>query len=140
MPIVGVLTAKVDSRKLLGTGILRVAVAMYILSQFSLDVGFWNFWWALILQGAALGLVFVPLTTVTNDPIPKERMGNATSLFNLMRNIGASVGISTVETYQVRAQQRHIHDLGAHVTAASPAVQNLIASFRGYFMSQGAIP
>jgi len=138
MPIVGILTAKVDSRKLLGTGILSVAVAMYILSQFSLNVGFWNFWWALILQGAALGLVFVPLTTVTNDPIPKERMGNATSLFNLMRNIGASVGISTVETYQVRAQQRHIHDLGAHVTAASPTVQNLIASFKGYFMSQGA--
>ena len=42
----------------------------------------------------SLGLLFVPLTTITKDPIPKEQMGNATSLFNLMRNIGGSIGIA----------------------------------------------
>ena len=55
-----------------------------------------------MIQGAALGFVFVPLTTITNKPIPNERMGNATSIFNLMRNIGASIGISMVETVQFR--------------------------------------
>ncbi len=88
---------------------------MWELSRFSLNVASWNFWWPLMIQGAALGFVFVPLTTITNGPIPNERMGNATSLFNLMRNIGASIGIAMVETVQFRKQQTHINILGAHV-------------------------
>src|SRR5581483_10151991 len=73
MPFIGILTNKVDTRKLLFSGVLLSAAAMYMLSRLSLDVGFWNFWWPLMLQGAALGLIFVPLTTVTHDPIPRER-------------------------------------------------------------------
>ena len=79
-----------------------------------------------MLQGAGLGLIFVPLTTVTNDPVPKERMGNATSIFNLMRNVGASIGISMVETMQVRKQQMHVNILAQHVTSTSPQAQQMI--------------
>lgn len=138
MPLIGYLTSKVDTRKLLGTGVLLSATAMYILSTLSLDVGFWNFWWPLMLQGAALGLIFVPLTTVTNDPVPNERLGNATSIFNLMRNIGASVGISMVETMQFRQTQRHIHDLGKNITAGSLQSREVFEGLRGFFISQGA--
>ena len=42
--------------------------------------------------------MFVPLTTISMDPIPRERMGNATSLFNLMRNLGGSIGIAVTGT------------------------------------------
>jgi DHA2 family multidrug resistance protein len=137
MPFVGILTSKIDNRKLLGTGLLASAAAMFLLSRLSLEVGFWNFWWPLTLQGAALGLVFVPLTTVTNDPIPLERMGNATSIFNLMRNIGASIGISMVETMQYRKQQAHVNMLGQHVNAGNLQTQQMIANLRAYFISQG---
>jgi DHA2 family multidrug resistance protein len=140
MPFVGILTSKVDNRKLLGTGLLASAAAMFLLSRLSLDVGFWNFWWPLMLQGAALGLVFVPLTTVTNDPIPLQRMGNATSIFNLMRNIGASIGISMVETIQYRKQQAHINMLGQHINSGNLQTQQMIASLRAYFISQGHDP
>jgi len=138
MPVVGILVGKVDSRKLLAAGLLATAGAMFALSFFSLDVGFWNFWWPLVLQGGGLGLVFVPLTTVTNDPIPRERMGNATSVFNLMRNVGASVGISTVTTLQFRHMQTHLHYLGEHVNNASPQTQQLLAGFTQVFMMRGA--
>jgi DHA2 family multidrug resistance protein len=140
MPVVGILTGKIDSRKLLAAGLIATAGAMFAVSFFSLDVGFWNFWWPLMLQGAGLGLIFVPLTTVTNDPIPRERMGNATSVFNLMRNIGASVGISTVETLQFRHMQAHIHYLGEHVNYASPQAQATLAGFKQLFVSRGADP
>jgi DHA2 family multidrug resistance protein len=43
-------------------------------------------------------MLFVPLTTISMDPIPRERMGNATSLFSLMRNIGGSIGIAVTGT------------------------------------------
>lgn len=87
--------------------------------------------------GAGLGLIFVPLITVTKDPIPRERMGNATSIFNLMRNIGASVGIAMVETMQVRKSQLHINILGEHVNPANPLARQTVDGMRGLFMSQG---
>jgi MFS transporter, DHA2 family, multidrug resistance protein len=137
MPLIGYLTGKVDSRKLLAAGFLTTAVAMYRISLFSLGVASWNFWLPLTIQGAGLALIFVPLTTVTNDPVPKERMGNATSIFNLMRNIGASIGISIVETMQVRKAQMHINILGRHVNPANPQARQTIDGLRALFMSQG---
>src|SRR5664279_3585685 len=137
MPIVGRLIGKFDQRKLLGIGLVASAYAMWELSRFSLDVASVNFWWPLMIQGAALGFVFVPLTTIANGAIPNERMGNATSLFNLMRNIGASIGIAMVETVQFRNQQKHINTLGAHVYSQSGATQQRFESMKALFMSQG---
>ena len=138
MPLVGILTGKIDARKLLAAGLLLTAAAMFKVSFFSLNVGFWDFAGPLVLQGAGLGLIFVPLTTVSNDEVPKERMGNATSIFNLMRNIGASVGISSVATLQFRNMQAHINYLGQHVNQTSPRTQQTLAGLRQMFMAKGA--
>jgi len=138
MPLVGRLTDKVDHRKLLGFGLIASAYAMWELSKFSLYVSNRTFWWPLVVQGAALGFVFVPLTTITNNPIPNERMGNATSLFNLMRNIGASIGIAMVETVQFRTQQEHINVLGQRVNPMSLSARQMMNAMKSYFMSQGA--
>jgi DHA2 family multidrug resistance protein len=140
MPLIGYLTGKVDARKLLMAGVLGSATAMFELSRLSLDVGFWNFWWPLMLQGASLALIFVPLTTVTNDPIPRERMGNATSIFNLMRNIGASIGISVVETMQYRKMQTHTNMLVRHVTSGNEQTRHTIEGLQRLFISQGSDP
>ncbi|HZP17203.1 MAG TPA: DHA2 family efflux MFS transporter permease subunit [Terriglobales bacterium] len=138
MPVVGILTTKVDARKLLAAGLVFTAGAMFRISSFNLNAGFWNFWWPLMLQGAGLGLIFVPLTTVTNDPIPRHLMGSATSIFNLMRNIGASVGISSVEAMRFRLTQAHIHYLGEHVNNASARTREMLAGMRQVFISRGA--
>jgi DHA2 family multidrug resistance protein len=137
MPMVGILVGKVDARKLLAGGLLLTAAAMFRVSFFNLNVGFWDFAWPLVLQGVGLGLIFVPLTTVSNDEVPKERIGNATSIFNLMRNIGASVGISSVETLQFRHMQAHINYLGQHVNESSAPTQQVLAGLRQTFMLKG---
>jgi len=140
MPFVGFLVGKVDPRKLLAGGLLLTAAAMFEVSFFSLDVGFWNFALPLVLQGVGLGLIFVPLTTVSNDEIPRERMGNATSIFNLMRNIGASVGISTVEAMQFRHAQIHTNYLAQHVNSASLKTQQTLGGLRQALIAQGMDP
>ena len=140
MPFVGILVGKVDARKLLAAGLLLTAAAMFQVSFFNLDVASWNFVLPLVLQGAGLGLIFVPLTTVANDAIPRERIGNATSIFNLMRNIGASVGISSVATMQFRHMQAHINYLGQHVNDASPRTQTVLAGLTAMFTAKGADP
>jgi DHA2 family multidrug resistance protein len=138
MPIVGILMSRIDARKLLLLGMGGVALSMYQLSVLSLNLGYWDIFWPQFLQGMALALIFVPLTTITMDPIPLEGMGNATSIFNLMRNVGGSMGIAVATTMVARATQRHINLLGANVTPFSPRAQVMIEHLRAAFIAQGA--
>lgn len=140
MPAVGALLSKLKAHYLLVCGVFLGAFAMWRLSHLNMDVGYWNFFAALIWQGVGMGLIFIPLTTITNDPIPLERMGNATSIFNLMRNIGASIGISMVQTIQIRHSQIHINTLTANVTPSNLQAQDLVNGMKGMMAQAGADP
>jgi len=137
MPIVGIVMSKIEPRKLLATGLIVASYSLYLLSKLNLNAGYWDIFWPQLLQGTSLGLLFVPLTTITNDPIPKQGMGNATSLFNLMRNIGASVGIASVTTITARHNQGHINDLAANINPYNPAAQTALANAKAAMMAQG---
>src|SRR5215467_13293180 len=137
MPIVGILMGKIEARKLLGFGLIVASYSLYALSLLNLNAGYWDIFWPQLLQGTSMGLLFVPLTTITNGPIPKEQMGNATSLFNLMRNIGASIGIASVTTISSRHVQIHTNSLSANVTPYNPLAQNMMAQMKAAFMARG---
>src|SRR5215475_12100908 len=126
MPVVGILMGKIEARKLLAAGLLIASFSIYQLSKLNLNAGYWDIFWPQLLQGMSMGLLFVPLTTITNGLVPKEQMGNATSLFNLMRNIGASIGIASVTTISQRHAQAHMNDLAGHVNPYNPAAQNML--------------
>ena len=138
MPIVGALMSKIESRRLLITGILLSSFSLYSFSHLNMSVGYWDFFWPLIIQGSAMGLIFIPLTTITNDPVPKEQLGNATSLFNLMRNLGAGIGIATVTTVVARHQQVHISELGENVNPFNQQAQAMLQGARASLMARGA--
>jgi MFS transporter, DHA2 family, multidrug resistance protein len=140
MPAVGLILTRFDSRKLLALGLAVCAFTLLQFSRLNLNAGYWEFFWPLLIMGLSLGFIFVPLTTVTMDPIPKESMGNATSLFNLVRNLGGSVGISAVATMQVRREQTHIGILGAHVNALNLGSRTMMQQLKGYFIAAGADP
>ena len=84
--------------------IAGAAWTLYDLSQLNLNAGYWDIFWPQLWQGISLALLFVPLTTATMDSIPREEMGNATSLYNFMRNIGGSFGIALATTLLARSQ------------------------------------
>ena len=88
------LIGRIDPRKMVGVGLIVGAFTLFWLGELNLHAGYWDIFWPQFLQGLGLSALFVPLTTISMDPIPRERMGNATSLFNLMRNLGGSVGIA----------------------------------------------
>src|SRR4249919_1706449 len=138
MPLTGLLTGRFDARKLLTIGLVVGGGTLVWLSRLNLQAGYWDIFWPQLVQGGGLALLFVPLTTVSMDPIPREKMGNATSLFNLMRNIGGSVGIAVTGTLLARQQQAQINVLGAHVSALDPATQTMFASLRAGFIASGA--
>jgi DHA2 family multidrug resistance protein len=138
MQVTGQLTGRMDARKLLTAGLLIGGMTLLWLAQLNLQAGYWDIFWPQIIQGAGMSLLFVPLTTVTMDPIPRERMGNATSLFNLMRNIGGSIGIAATGTMLARHSQSTTALLGHNVTLYDPASQTLFAQLKGAFMAAGA--
>ncbi|MDQ2949387.1 MAG: DHA2 family efflux MFS transporter permease subunit [Acidobacteriota bacterium] len=139
MPVVGILLLpKFDPRKLLATGLLLGGFSMYELSRLNMDAGFWDLCWPQFIQGFALGLIFVPLTTISMFPIPKEVMGNATSLFNLMRNLGGSIGIAMVTTLNGRYQQRHTNVLASHISALNPQATEMMQGLQARFMAAGS--
>ncbi len=140
MPVVGTLGGKFDPRKVLAVGLIGGAWSLYALSRLSLDAGYWDIFWPQFVQGAALALLFVPLTTATMDPIPKEEMGNATSMFNLMRNIGGSIGIASGTTFLFRMQQFHTVLLGANVSASNPRTQAVLHGLQNRMIAHGADP
>jgi DHA2 family multidrug resistance protein len=137
MPLVGVLMGKIEPRKLLAAGLLAAGYSLYALSRLNLNAGYWDIFWPQLIQGMSMGLIFVPLTTITNDPIPKEEMGNATSLFNLMRNIGASIGIASVVTLTARHNQSHTNDLSRWISQFNAAAQAAFQSLKSGFMAGG---
>ena len=137
-PVVGVLISRVDARKLLAAGFLISAGTLYWFAKLNLDVGYWDIFWPQLVQGIGFGMLFVPLTTTTMDPIRNEAMGNATSLFNLMRNIGGSVGIAAMATLLARRQQVYVNVLGEHVTPYATGTQQMLAGLRGALIERGA--
>src|SRR2546427_10369987 len=98
MPVIGVLVARVGARKLLALGLAGGALTLFWLGQLDLSAGYWDIFWPQFIQGISLGLLFVPLTTISMDPIPRVTMGNPTSILNLLRNIGGSTGIAAPHT------------------------------------------
>ncbi len=122
MPLSGRLTARVDVRRLVAFGIIVCTWSLFMMSHFNLHVGFATVAWPRIVMGVGLAFTFVPLTAATFAFVPREAMGNATGLFNLMRNIGGSVGIAAVTTLLAQRAQFHQGVLAAHVTAYNPYV------------------
>jgi DHA2 family multidrug resistance protein len=138
MPIVGILTGRLDPRKLLASGLAIGGLTMWWLGHLNLQAGYWDVFWPQLIQGAAMALLFVPLTTVTMNAIKPERMGNATSLFNLMRNLGGSIGIAATGTMLSRRSQAYTAVIGAQVSSYAAPTQSMVAQMQGAFMAAGS--
>jgi len=138
MPLTGLMTGRFDPRKLLAVGLVLGGGTLVWLGQLNLQAGYWDIFWPQLIQGAGMSLLFVPLTTVAMDPIPREKMGYATSLFNLMRNIGGSVGIAVTGTMLARRQQSMTSVLGSNVTDFNASARLMFEQMRAAFMAAGA--
>ena len=140
MPVVGMIVGRTDARRLVAAGLFVGAVTLFWLGQLSLDAGYWDIFFPQFVQGIGLSLIFVPLTTIAMDPIPRERMGNATSLFSLMRNLGGSVGIAVTGTLLARKQHAFAAVLGEHVTPYSEVARRTFENLRGSLLASGVDP
>jgi DHA2 family multidrug resistance protein len=123
MIIVGRLISKVDGRYLIVFGFSVLAFSTYLFSDINMQISMGSIVFPGIISGFALGFVFVPLTTMAMGTLPNEQMGNASGVFNLMRNTGGSIGIAAVTTMLARGGQIHQAAMVSHLTPYDPMFQ-----------------
>ncbi len=108
MPVAGMLMKRgVRPNHLLAVGLTLAAVALTLMSRFNLQADFFSAAWPRIVQALGMGLFFVPLSAATYVNIPREQMGNATGIFNLLRNLGGSFGVAFSTTVLSQRSQWH---------------------------------
>ncbi|HVN75138.1 MAG TPA: DHA2 family efflux MFS transporter permease subunit [Thermoanaerobaculaceae bacterium] len=141
MVVVAALIGKVDTRLLVLLGGILNITAIWLLQSVDLDVSFGYVMLSRLVQGFGLGFLFVPISTAAFSHLPPEQIGQATGLFNLLRNEGGSTGIALSATVLARHAQLHQARLMDHVTPYAPVVQErLAAAARGLFPVAGLDP
>ena len=126
--VVGRVIRFVDSRFLIAAGLVVLGLSGLMFSRLNLDIGMPNVVWPNFLNGIGAALIFVSLATTTMGRLKNEQLGNAAGIFNLMRNIGGSIGIAAVATFLARWSQMHQAILVARLTPYDPGYQRWLSS------------
>ena len=138
LPLVGFLVSHYDARKIIGFGFLMVAVSLFNMMRFNLQVDFAMMMWARVLQSAGVAFLFVPINTAAYAFLPRDKNNAASGLINLSRNIGGSVGISFVTTMLARRAQFHQSALVDHLNGYNGHFMAVVRALGHGFAVSGA--
>ena len=140
MVVAGALTNRIDGRLMLMFGFLLLGVSTLMLGQLDLGIGMAAVVLPNVLNGFAGGFIFVPLTTMAMGRLQRQDIGNAAGIYNLVRNIGGSIGIATATALLVRRGQVHQNNLVTHLTPGDPPLAQTIQGLQAHLASSGADP
>ncbi len=138
MAVTGRITGRVDPRILIAGGAVIFAVAMFDLSAITGESGQRDFFWPLILRGIGLGMMFVPLTTVTLAELNRTELPQGAGLYNFFRQLGGSFGIAGIATMVAHNTARYRATITEHVSITDPQSLSRVATLTRGFMSRGA--
>jgi DHA2 family multidrug resistance protein len=144
MPVIGYLSNKVDPRYLLTFGFVTFGLTTLYFGSITLGISPWTLFLPILITGFGLSFVFVPINTAAYGTLSNEQIGNASGLFNLMRNVGGSIGISIATTLLTRRADAHQNDLANYMPQSGAAYQNALHNTQGflttYFGKANALP
>jgi DHA2 family multidrug resistance protein len=140
MPLAGRLLSYIDPRLLIGTGALVSGFGMLKASHLNFDATFLQVMTPRLLLGVGLAWIWVSINVISMGAVPKEKMGQASGLLNLMRVLGGSFGIALLTTILTRGSQIHQNYLVSHVTRWDLTAQERLSMFTSAFRSAGSDP
>jgi DHA2 family multidrug resistance protein len=140
MPVIGYLGNKVDARYLLTFGFIGFGIMSLYFGNLTLDISPWTLLVPIVVTGFALSFVFVPITTQAYSTLRNDQIGNASGIFNLVRNIGGSIGISIAQTLLVRRSALHQSEIGGYVSQTQIWFEQRISALTGYLSQHTAAP
>jgi DHA2 family multidrug resistance protein len=119
----GRLATKVDARLLVGSGLLMICFSFWLMTHWTPDVSEREIIIAIVIQGGGMGLVFTPLQVLAFATLPTEMRTEGASLFSLLRNIGAAIGVSVTSSLLAHNSQALHEMIGGYVTPFNRALQ-----------------
>jgi DHA2 family multidrug resistance protein len=128
LPIIGKLVARVDARFLIGTGLLISGFSLFHMTDIYAGIDFKSLMWWRVYQALGMAFLFVPINTLSYNDMKPEQSNQISSMVNLMRNMGGSIGISFVTTMVIRRQQVHQDYLARHTYQYNPLLQQTLGA------------
>jgi DHA2 family multidrug resistance protein len=125
MLTLGRIISRVDGRILIFTGLSLTALSLWQMAGWSPLMGMAPFITSGVIQGLGLGFIFMPLSVITFGTIEPHLRTDATGLYNLIRNLGSSLGVSVVATLLAQNIQINHAELAARITPFNPALSFL---------------
>jgi len=138
MALSGKISRFLDARLLVASGSVFFFASMWMLSRITAQAGTGDFFWPLILRGLGLGVVFVPLTTITLSGLDLREIPQATGVSNFFRQLGASLGIALMATLLVHYTQESRAVLATHVSWYDIATRARLDQLAHAFVARGA--
>jgi DHA2 family multidrug resistance protein len=139
MMVANRLVGRIDSRWMISSGYLIAAIALWMMTKWSLDMGMREIVMASFVQGLGLGLVFVPMNLVAFATLEAEYRTDGATLMALFRNLGSSLGISVIVTMLARNIQVSHADISAHVIQSNSPMPDLGGLAARYGQQGGAL-
>ncbi|MBW4474534.1 MAG: DHA2 family efflux MFS transporter permease subunit [Stenomitos rutilans HA7619-LM2] len=138
IPFVPKLMQRFDIRLIIAVGVSLFAISCFMNSSLTNQTAIDQLRWSQLVRALGQPLIMVPLSSVATAGLPKEQAGSASGLFNMMRNLGGSVGIAAIATLLTQREQFHSNRLGEAVSVYDPATQERMNQMTQYFISKGA--
>ncbi len=134
-PISGILSDKVDPRIPAGIGIILLASSLFINSSLSLFSEHHQIMLALYIRGFGMGLMFTPLSTTALSNVPRHKIGQASGLYNIIRQLGGSFGIAFMSTLLLRRTIYHMATYSQVVNPQSDAYRAVAQNLTHFSMN-----
>jgi DHA2 family multidrug resistance protein len=140
IPFIPMLMRLIDARLLVGVGLLIFGASCLMDAYMDMDFAMDQFRTSNIVRALGQPLILVPLLSMATTGLPKNEAGSASAIFNMMRNLGGSVGIALLSTLVTRREQFHSVRIGETVTLLTPRVLARISSLDSMLMGKGLDP
>jgi DHA2 family multidrug resistance protein len=137
MPIVGRLSSRVQARWLAATGFLIVGAALWHMTRLDLKADFNTYVFDYVYQRIGVAFMFIPINTLAYLDVPPGKSNQISSMINLFRNLGASVGISMVATLTQRRAQLHQDTFSMHLNTYNPAFRSQLSGLTNKLFHAG---
>ncbi|QSJ14774.1 DHA2 family efflux MFS transporter permease subunit [Nostoc sp. UHCC 0702] len=138
IPLIPKIMQRIDVRFMVAIGVVLFAVSAFMNSRMTYETGLDQLRWSQLVRAMGQPLIMVPLTSIATAGLSPKEAGSASGLFNMMRNMGGSIGIASLATLLTNREQFHSNVLGERISLYNPETQQRIDQMTQYFVSRGA--
>ncbi|MEH2347657.1 MAG: DHA2 family efflux MFS transporter permease subunit [Nostoc sp.] len=138
IPLIPKLMQRIDVRLMVAVGVTLFSISAFMNSGMTNETGLEQLRWSQFVRAMGQPLIMVPLSSIATAGLSPKEAGSASGLFNMMRNMGGSIGIASLATLLSNREQFHSNRLGDGVSLYNAETQQRLEQMTQYFVSKGA--